>query len=494
VTPTYYVYFTSSTIVSSAVLFQGFSGTPIQIVTIVLGFLTICSGVVLLQLAKSSKDVPDTAVFTGDFNDIRTIAEQEQPESEPKADALRGTSAIIRRISVSRQKAEQDEARRIREDRRKDRTESLRPDEQVEWDGLRRRKTVRIDPTELQRRNSLHPPLGMSSFPDFNDPDEVERLPLSPAFLKSFQRRPSTARTPTGSGTFPRPEIPIPEADENKETMEMGHVMGMPSGLARPGEEGHESKGKPITWATDNASSSKGNLEPPTPRTGTKRQFSFQNMFANSPSILPWGGGNRTPTKEHPTRLDGVTEEERLGLVVGDSNRDSGSDDEKKAAQGAPKSILKNTGAASKSDAEVHMAGLQQHPPRPPYQQSSTSSPEIRTPGGGRPLPQTPPQQSTTQQQQQQQQQSRQQQQQSPPKSTAYIPHPTPQQVANQQRRESPVRGSRSGTPPRDVTRSRQGSQPGSTGSGSPPKITINDRRTPSGDSNSQGPGGAAFI
>ena len=40
VTPTYYVYFTSSTIVASAVLFQGFHGTTIQIVDVVMGKYT----------------------------------------------------------------------------------------------------------------------------------------------------------------------------------------------------------------------------------------------------------------------------------------------------------------------------------------------------------------------------------------------------------------------------------------------------------------------
>ncbi|RYF59215.1 MAG: hypothetical protein EOO39_33450, partial [Cytophagaceae bacterium] len=39
VTPTYYVYFTSATIISSAVLFRGFKGTAISITTVVLGFL-----------------------------------------------------------------------------------------------------------------------------------------------------------------------------------------------------------------------------------------------------------------------------------------------------------------------------------------------------------------------------------------------------------------------------------------------------------------------
>ena len=65
VTPTYYVFFTSATIVSSAILFRGFKGTAISITPVVMRFLVICVRVVLLQLAKSSKDVPETSVFTG---------------------------------------------------------------------------------------------------------------------------------------------------------------------------------------------------------------------------------------------------------------------------------------------------------------------------------------------------------------------------------------------------------------------------------------------
>ena len=104
VTPTYYVYFTSSTIITSAILFRGFKGTVTSIITVVMGFFVICAGVVLLQLSKSAKDVPDTAVFAGDLDQLRTIAEQEQPESEPKADAIRGAAAIVRRFSTARQK------------------------------------------------------------------------------------------------------------------------------------------------------------------------------------------------------------------------------------------------------------------------------------------------------------------------------------------------------------------------------------------------------
>ena len=63
-----------------------------------MGFLQICAGVILLQLSKSAKDVPDAAVFKGDLDQVREVAEQEQPETEPKADAIRGTAAIIRAV------------------------------------------------------------------------------------------------------------------------------------------------------------------------------------------------------------------------------------------------------------------------------------------------------------------------------------------------------------------------------------------------------------
>ncbi|KAF3937045.1 hypothetical protein ABW19_dt0210551 [Dactylella cylindrospora] len=141
VTPTYYVIFTSATIVTSAVLFQGFKGTGAQIATIVMGFLQICAGVVLLQLSKSAKEVPDTAVFRGDLDQVKIVAEQEEPESEPKADAIRGTAAIIRRMSTVRKQAETREMQQIHEDHLRDIREKdhLSPNVIVEWDGLRRR-------------------------------------------------------------------------------------------------------------------------------------------------------------------------------------------------------------------------------------------------------------------------------------------------------------------------------------------------------------------
>ncbi|KAF9978499.1 hypothetical protein BGZ73_002164 [Actinomortierella ambigua] len=53
VTPIYYVLFTSATIVASIILFQGFSASFGSIVTVVMGFLVICAGIVLLQTSKA---------------------------------------------------------------------------------------------------------------------------------------------------------------------------------------------------------------------------------------------------------------------------------------------------------------------------------------------------------------------------------------------------------------------------------------------------------
>lgn len=56
VTPTYYVIFTTMTIVSSIVLYRGFDASPVDIATCVIGFLSICSGVALLHNSKSEPE------------------------------------------------------------------------------------------------------------------------------------------------------------------------------------------------------------------------------------------------------------------------------------------------------------------------------------------------------------------------------------------------------------------------------------------------------
>ncbi|KAI9751500.1 MAG: hypothetical protein M4579_006036 [Chaenotheca gracillima] len=374
VTPTYYVYFTSATIVTSAILFQGFKGTAASITTVVMGFLQICSGVVLLQLSKSAKDVPDAAIFAGDLDQVRTVAEQEQPESEPKADAIRGTAALIRRISQSRQKMEVEEAKRIHEDHLRD-LEPIREGEQFEWDGLRRRRTTvgsrSSGQGSLHRRKTLHPPLGLTRFPDEEDNetqhrrlagedvDDDDNDNADEGFLGNMRRKASSvwvhhrSQDPSGRGLHsadghspmhpvPLTEIaPLPSYHSHEDTSYDRSRADSGAASLRP-------PGTPIRWADDvGQAPTRPRLGTPTSTTGSaagptppphsaKRQFSFQNVFnrhashkdpATSHQDSHHGSGKLDTIRaglgsRGSTATKGATEEERLGLVQGDSKTD----------------------------------------------------------------------------------------------------------------------------------------------------------------------------
>ncbi|OIW28305.1 DUF803-domain-containing protein [Coniochaeta ligniaria NRRL 30616] len=378
VTPTYYVYFTSTTIITSAVLFRGFKGTAGSIVTVVMGFLTICSGVVLLQLSKSAKDVPDTAVFAGDLDQIHTIAEQEQPETEPKADAIRGTAALLRRFSVARQKMEVEELKRLHEEKMREQLEPVSEEGPVyEWDGLRRRKTVlgsqrsraisspSPNPFTLPRTPTMgqaqqaHPPLGMSHFPTEEELAEHDR-PGSPGALSSIV---GTIRSRARSVLLPgHPDFDQGryDAGTNPKVQSPMHPVQLTEisvPAQKPGEEGSSSpygmyglpgnnSGRRVQFGGDNrkashASDGSSLGPPPTPPPHTtRRQFSFQNVFkrhqqhAQGDAAHDAGTGHHFLPSSHSTRatrplssrgysnpvVKGATEEERLGLVKGDSN------------------------------------------------------------------------------------------------------------------------------------------------------------------------------
>ncbi|KAI0021246.1 magnesium transporter NIPA-domain-containing protein [Xylariomycetidae sp. FL0641] len=369
VTPTYYVYFTSTTIITSAVLFQGFKGTAEQIVTVVMGFLTICSGVVLLQLSKSAKDVPDTAVFAGDLNQIHTIAEQEQPETEPKADAIRGAAAIVRRISKSRQKMEEEELRRLHEEKEAERLAPVSEDGQPEWqwDGLRRRRTTTLG-SHMSRTFTLpsavgtpvHPPLGRTRHLTDEELEEERSRLRSPGALSSIM---GTIRGRAGSNVLPG-HPSFSEGRESKAHSPLHTVQLTDINVSNQQNEGESSAwgyGLPPTLKTayggaasiasghsdrhiqfagtarPNASSA--SLAPPTPPPhggelrSARRQFSFQNPFRRhhadrsqdqampSSEVPPsrQGIGSRG-FSERQIRAKGATEEERAGLVTGDSH------------------------------------------------------------------------------------------------------------------------------------------------------------------------------
>jgi len=330
-----------------------------------MGFLQICAGVILLQLSKSAKDVPDAAVFAGDLDQVRTVAEQEQPESEPKADAIRGTAAIIRRISQSRHKFEAAEVKRIHEEKLKDQMEPIGENEHVEWDGLRRRKSTFREPQGgMQRRKTLHPPLGLTHFPDDVEPEDGRSanghgINDGGSFLGSVRRRaqsiihrkpPGTAGSDYHNSMHPSDLAEMSykgPSTTTEEPMEMSHVYGLPPGLQRPGLDGHDSSHHtppgqhfhPIVWADEvgqERAKSRGSLAPEPASHTAKRQFSFHNVFhrhkhddsidsghTHRPSSRI-GLGSRQSSRDQNIPGNGksktATEEERLGLVKGDSS------------------------------------------------------------------------------------------------------------------------------------------------------------------------------
>lgn len=351
------MFFTSATIVTSAILFQGFPGSVTSIINIVLGFLVICCGVILLQLSKSAKDVPDAAIFKGDLDQVREVAEQQESETEPKADAIRGTAAIIRRLSNSRQKLEVEEAKRIQEEKRLDMMEPIGENEQVEWDGLRRRKTTisLAGHPSVNRRRTLHPPLGMSHFPEAGPHDrpttgEDERGGAIDAgfasrpraakitLLPSQQRHPGHPTHPIALTEISRPISPPTSASfsPHPPPAPSPKVWGLPSGLSRQQgnldgpSDAHPPDAHPIDsayLAPAHAPSSRTSTAPTPPPHTAKRQFSFQNVFhrhrASSPGEPEHPHPPRTPRKstsshQHPGAKN-ATEEERMGLVTGDS-------------------------------------------------------------------------------------------------------------------------------------------------------------------------------
>ncbi|KAL2788975.1 magnesium transporter NIPA-domain-containing protein [Aspergillus keveii] len=327
VTPTYYVFFTSATIITSAILFRGFKGSGMQIATVVLGFLQICSGVVLLQLSKSAKDVPDAAVFRGDLDQVREVATQEEPESEPKADAIRGAAAIIRRLSTPRRNVEAEEARRYFRERHEEHLKPPGDDEIVEWDGLRRRKTVLSEKSPSLRRPSTPlPPLGMSRFPD--DWEETSQVSNNTqSILNEVRSRASSILNSSWR--------PIQDND---------HHEPLPVSDPRAIDNSYASSGQPtrprgISWADqdqDHAQSqASSHLTAPEPP--QHRHFSFQRIFNRSKSpddhqyqsassSSPTRSRSRSPHSparrgilRRTHRRINTSEEERLGLVQGDT-------------------------------------------------------------------------------------------------------------------------------------------------------------------------------
>jgi uncharacterized membrane protein len=107
VVPVYFCFFTSATLITSFILYQGLKASAVSLITMVLGFLIICLGITLLQMSKvdpkqlSKLDRRSTMLLEAG----RHGTEAEEKE-DPGMDALRGgfgaVGSIIRARSVSR--------------------------------------------------------------------------------------------------------------------------------------------------------------------------------------------------------------------------------------------------------------------------------------------------------------------------------------------------------------------------------------------------------
>lgn len=281
---------------------------------------------------------------------------------------MRGAGAIIRSISKARQSRQFEEAKRLQEEHR----ESMTPigeNEHIEFDGIRRRRTIIGQPGtrgsiraiggsplnpdnrppststytgSVVRRKSLHPPLGMSHFPE----DDEQEEDLHPGFLDRFRRKNHSSKTlPPIPGQDDVPMSPV-KTDvstivyRDSRGTPREHIYGLPDGLKHEDTGYHpHTDGSHIHFQEPERPSSRatGLLSPPPPTPpphagsgGTRRQFSFQNPFhkrgpsGEAATVRPVSRGGHSfkgrSKSNTVTSNDGITEEEQLGLVHGDSN------------------------------------------------------------------------------------------------------------------------------------------------------------------------------
>jgi hypothetical protein len=292
-----------------------------------MGFLQICAGVVLLQLSKSAKDVPDTAVFKGDLDQVRTVAEQEEPEYEPRADTIRGGAAILRSISKARSEKQMVEAKKLQEEH----MQPIGEDEQVEFDGIRRRRTVMSanHPERsgtIVRHKTIHPPLGMSHFPQDDESDDDTSY--HPGFFQRLRSRgKSTSSSHNPSVGLTNLELSSAHGSVDGASDKNAYAKAMQTDTAYKPHETTIHFGElphPPHPDQQDRQSSADSLQPPKPPPHiAKRQFSFQNVFGrnraesggDSTLKRPMSKGSRKGSRDGKT----ATEEERLGLVKGDS-------------------------------------------------------------------------------------------------------------------------------------------------------------------------------
>ncbi|OCF34265.1 hypothetical protein I317_02477 [Kwoniella heveanensis CBS 569] len=113
VVPVYFCFFSSATLITSFILYQGLKASAVTLITMVLGFLVTCLGITLLQLSKVDPQALDkldrksTILMAAAKHQTEDAEKGEVTAAEdPGMDALRGgfgaVGSIIRARSVSR--------------------------------------------------------------------------------------------------------------------------------------------------------------------------------------------------------------------------------------------------------------------------------------------------------------------------------------------------------------------------------------------------------
>jgi hypothetical protein len=201
--------------------------------------------------------------------------------------------------------------------------------ETVEWDGLKRRKTTSTAPGSIKRSNTVHPPLGMTHVPDDeSEPDEE----MHPGFFGRLGRKMTNA-----AGHRKRSDnSPMPMASVNihpKRTADYGDDDTSYHSPDQPHLRWAGASPEPDADRTPSQGSTLAAAPPPPPHLSppigqeAKRQFSFHNVFNRSRPGTGAGDDDNRPTSRGALsfasgsrRAHVTTEEERLGLVQGDSS------------------------------------------------------------------------------------------------------------------------------------------------------------------------------
>lgn len=233
--------------------------------------------------------------------------------------------------------------------------------EHIEWDGLRRRRTtIGTNPSIRSRGNSTpfppyesvvqpatpHPPLGMSHFPDPEDEsDHDEERPTTSVSLftraKSILIPPHNRQSSAGSHDTQSPmhpvplnEIAVPPYRSQTDGIYEHDAYGLPLRDQKTEYQGVGSRhitipDDPVLNRPTSSGSSLLQPGPTPPPHSARRQFSFQNII-HPRGHRPQDDNQAQPRSpkirlgqrklSHGAQVKGATEEERLGLVKGDTN------------------------------------------------------------------------------------------------------------------------------------------------------------------------------